>query len=145
MNFGEPYLRVSEPNRLRPNKRWIRPRGQSWLWVYLAYWQISFDKATAAKGGTLDSRCPYKKILRAIYRLDGQIVTAIKVKPKSGSLRLTFDLGGRLDVWPIHRKRRKDIWILYPANKEATVLTVRSDGKYSDTPEGSAANWQSIS
>ena len=143
MNFGDPHLCVMEPLRSRPVNRIVMPRGQWWLWVYFAYWKISFNGVRVGKGGTAKSRSSFKRIMRATTDLQGQIVTGVEVKPKSGSLVLDFDLGGRLTVRPLSRKKRKEVWLLYE-HKGKRPLSVRSDGKFSYNSRNDDAEWTPI-
>jgi len=143
MNFGAPSLRILEPFPSRPFLRRVRPRGEWWLWVYFSFWEISFDGALAARGGTAKVRSPFKKIVSATSRLDGQIVTAVRVRPKSGRLTMRFDLGGRLDVWRIDRRSKEDAWLVYP-EAGGLILTVRSDGRFSEARSPEEGAWMPI-
>lgn len=143
MNFGSPRLRVHKPLSSRPNERIVLARGTWWLWAYFALWKISFNGELAAKGGTSKSRSSFKRIVRATTQLSGQVVTSVRVKPKSGKLILSFDLGGQLILRPIDRRKMQDVWLFY-GGEDDPILTVRSDGKFSYGKSDAHEQWLSI-
>lgn len=143
MSFGSPHICVHEPLSSRPNKRIVFARGNWWLWAYFALWRISFNGELAAKGGTSKSQSSLKRIVSATTQLSGQVVTHVRVKPKSGKLILSFDLGGQLTLRPIDRHKKQDVWLLY-GGEDDPILTVRSDGKYNYGKSGVHEQWVSI-
>jgi hypothetical protein len=143
MSFGSPHLRIREPLEARPTRRLVVPRGQWWLWVYMARWRISFNGARAASTGSSKRRSSPKRIRRAIRGLDGQLLTDFKVVADSGGLSLAFDLGGRLDVRPLKGRKEDELWLLYAAG-DTEILAVRSDGKYAVVGDEGRETWRAI-
>ena len=123
MHFGEPRLSVRQPISRNPGKRYVRAKGRWWLWVWLAYWKVSFpDGFAITSASTTDRRA------RGLFRLEGQALTEVRVHEATGRTRLTFDLGAVLDIRRMSRKEAEDLWFLYRPRKY--VLAVRGDGFY---------------
>jgi hypothetical protein len=124
VHFGAPHLRVIEPLPSRPDKRFARPSGKWWLWVFGAYWKVSLRSGLTAS--TSDSQ---DRKSRALRLLDGQILTQVAVNSLTGRTTLEFDLGGLLEIRRCEKNSQDELWYLYLPGKK--VLTVRGDGKFS--------------
>jgi hypothetical protein len=71
------------------------------------------------------------------------MVMGVGVKPRTGALRLTFDLGGRLDLWPIEQGSKDDVWLLYQQD-DAPILSVRADGRFAYCKSPDREEWRPI-
>ena len=142
MNFGNPDLSIAEPtpcssesaaaNRLA-GRRIVTVSGEWWLWLN-ARWKFSMNGERVAT-----SSSSLKKRLLAIRDLDGQKLVEARLRGKTGSTKLTFDLGGVLEVRRGSPEDHGNLWMLY--EPEGGVLTVRGDGTLShETPPGGAAD-----
>ena len=71
----------------------------------------------------------YSRKVMALSRLEGQALTEAKVDLDRGRARLTFDLGGVLELRPMTVGTDDELWSLYrPRNY---VLSVFGDSTYS--------------
>lgn len=139
MNFGHPHLRRnasaipksswSDFNlsalSLRPvsHTRHVRAEGQWWLWVYISYWSIRFEKHLLASGSSSLSR-----IHKVCADLDGQKLKEITVNRETGRTRFEFDLGSVLEIRRMERSSKDELWSLSCPNDYA--LKVYGDGTY---------------
>ena len=128
MSFGDPSLSVREPpgspesEAYEPNasRRIVAVSGEWWLWLN-ARWKFSMDgKRVATSSSSL------KKRLAAVRCLDGQKLVEARVRRGTGSTKLTFDLGGVLDMRRHGPDDGRKLWLLY--EPDGGVLTVRGDG-----------------
>jgi hypothetical protein len=144
--FGEPHLdvwdRYNSKNGIREKLRSVAVHGDWHLWIYLCDWEIySHDKVKA------NSQSTKRDIMRAMWRLNGQVLTYVKVHP-SCATTFTFELGDRLETLPNIAEYGQDSeqWLLY--EHSGKVFTLRADQMYSyqlgDTPKNHES-WQSLS
>jgi hypothetical protein len=136
MSFGEPIVRIREPEkvrsknagfRLRHAHRLVTVRGEWWLWIFSASWKLS------VKGyGKITDTSPLKEMRRGLALLDGQILTGFSINPRTSATEMEFDLGSKLSIRRLSAGDEFDIWSLYQPN--GYVLSVRADGKYQDEP-----------
>lgn len=133
MSFGDPILKIREPiqsispsNKIRElfARRHVTVKGKWWLWIFCAYWKLSFDGERAASGTS-----SFRQIQIGLAKLSGQILKQVEINPQTGATRFVFDLGGLLEVRRFERDSKEDLWMLYAPN--GNVLTVRSDGQFS--------------
>lgn len=133
MSFGDPVLRIREPVQSKSSsskvqelfaRRHVTVKGKWWLWIYCAYWKLSFEGVRAATGAS-----SFKQIQIALARLNGQMLKQVEINPQTGATRFVFDLGGLLEVWRFERDSKKDLWMLYAP--DGNVLAVRGDGQSS--------------
>lgn len=125
--FGEPRLHVREyiyqTGKLR---RTARVHGEQSLWIESCHWRVLQDgKQTACNE---DGRA---EVERAIGRLDSQRLTAVHFDPIVAKSRFTFDLGGRLETWPLGDDPTSEHWFMMG---EVEAFSVREDGHYSIQP-----------
>jgi hypothetical protein len=143
LEFGEPHLKIREPREVKSGSKRVREllarrnvhvRGQWHLWIYCCEWEVYSGKKRVGHSDLKASGT--KWIERGARELDGQKLTGVRVKPKSGNSVFTFDLGSRLETKPYNR--RSEQWLLY--EPDGRVLTYRADGLFShhpvDLPDG---------
>lgn len=132
LNFGEPHLEIREPFQAKSKSRdiielfahrQVKVKGEYWLWLFICYWRLSFNGIKAAS-----NRSPIRLRNKAVWKLDGQILTNVTVDSESGSTTFDFDLGAKLQVRSWERKSDDELWLLYKPDNY--VLTVRADGFY---------------
>jgi len=132
MSFGNPSLNIAEPSpcsseSTAPNRpagrRIVTVSGEWWLWLN-SRWKFSMNGERVAT-----SSSSLKKRLLAVRDLDGQKLVEASVRRKTGSTRLTFDLGGVLEMRRRSPKDHDNLWLLY--EPDGSVLTVRGDGTLS--------------
>jgi hypothetical protein len=136
ISFGQPIVRIREPERvksrnagfrLRRAHRLVTVRGEWWLWVFSASWKLS------VRGyGKITDASPLKKMRRGLALLDGQILTGVSINPRTSATEMKFDLGAKLSIRRISPQDDEDMWSLYQPN--SYVLSVRADGKYNNDP-----------
>jgi hypothetical protein len=149
MSFGDPIMRIREPEkvkstnagfRLRRAHRLVTIRGEWWFWLLSASWKLS------VKGyGKITDISPLKQMRRGLALLDGQILTGVSINPRTSATEMIFDLGAKLSIRRLSAQDDSDIWSLYQPNGH--VLSVRADGKYHDDPGKTAPNqieWKPI-
>jgi hypothetical protein len=136
--FGTPSLRIGkviERNPDRPgsySRRLVHACGEWHLWIYCCGWQIAQDgNVLAANESTREC------IAGACHALNGQVLSAFTCKVARGTIRFSFDLGGKLNTGPYDDELLEQ-WMLYCP--DGYVLTYRSDGAFSygrsDAPGG---------
>jgi hypothetical protein len=135
LNFGRPHLIVREPVAREPDPeesdsmncsrmyRGVWVVGDWSLRIEDAYWKLTLRDIPAVTGSS-----PWQRIEMGLARLDGQELTSVVVNPNSAATRLTFDLGGVLDVRRLGRGDDGDLWTLHTPNDRR--LSVRGDGCY---------------
>jgi len=136
MSFGDPILRIQEPQKSKSknplirdllSRRRVTVKGKWWLWIYCAYWKISLNDSPAASTSS-----SYLQISKSLTKLAGQLLNEVHVNPLTGATRFEFDLGGVLEVRRFERNSEDDLWMLYAPN--GYVLSIRGDGRYSYAP-----------
>ncbi len=132
MSFGDPKLRIREPYlskspsphvRESAARRGVTVKGRWWLWLRVAHWTIDIQGERLANGSSSERR-----ILIALAKLQGQILTRATIDAQTGATRFEFDLGGVLTIRRYRCYPDDELWMLYKPN--GFVLTVRGDGKY---------------
>lgn len=132
MSFGNPNLNVEEPPA-DAGRRIVAVSGEWWLWLN-ARWKFSMNGERVAT-----SSSSLRKRLLAVRDLDGQKLVEARVRGKTGSTKLTFDLGGVLEVRRSSPKDTSALWLLY--EPDGSVLAVRGDGTFShESPPAGAAD-----
>lgn len=146
MSFGQPRLRIREPNasnskyrRVRENaaRRNATVKGEWWLWIFCAYWKIVVPNSVTAT-----SSSPLSVKRAAMGRLSGQRLTGIRVNSIHGATEFGFDLGATLEVRRMEKGSDADIWTLYKPN--GYVLGVSGDGTFT-YDRGTAPGSQMVS
>jgi hypothetical protein len=134
MSFGQPIMRIHEPEdinssdeglRLRHSHRLVTVRGEWWFWIGSAYWKLSVkghDKITPLT--------PLKRMRRGLALLDGQILTGISMNPKTSVTEMDFDLGAKLSIRRLSAQDDSAMWSLYQPNGH--VLSIRANRTYKD-------------
>jgi len=90
-------------------------------------WEVS------ARGQQIaHSESPDHVIETAAEELDGQILRSVQVELAPLRSQFDFDLGGQLRLHPHFPGEPDDVWLLYEPS--GNVLTLRSDGTYSNHP-----------
>ena len=134
MSFGQPIMRIREPKKVRSKiervrqvraHRLVTVRGEWWLWIISAHWNLSVRGSDEITGS---SSLIKKK--RALALLDGQKLTGITINPKTSATQMEFDLGAKLSIRRYSPQHNGDIWSLYQPN--GFVLSVRADGQYNN-------------
>jgi hypothetical protein len=136
--FGTPSLRIGKVIERNPDRPGSYPRrlvhacGEWHLWIYCCGWQIAQDgNVLAANESTREC------IAGACHALNGQVLSAFTCKVARGTIRFSFDLGGKLNTGPYDDELLEQ-WMLYCP--DGYVLTYRSDGAFSygrsDAPGG---------
>ena len=143
--FGEPHLDIWEMTRskdgIREKLRSVAVNGDWHLWIYLCDWKIySHDTLKAS------SQSSKRDIMRAMGRLNGQILSHVEVYP-SCTTTLLFELGDRLETMPNVTEYGSDseLWLLY--EHSGKVFTLRADQTYSYQPGNTPRNdesWQPL-
>ncbi len=136
LNFGPPRLRVREPHETTSRSprakefascRLVRPKGTWWFWLRMASWTI---RRSGKKLASFSSS--QKDMKRAFMHLNGQKLRSFHIHPDTGRTRLTFDLGGELDIRRFEKDSVDELWILYEPN--GYCLSVYGNGTYDHNP-----------
>ena len=135
LEFGEPRLEISEPNKRR-SQRLVTVRGEWHLWIYCCGWDITQDGDRLAYYESDES-----SIRQATAQLDGQRLERLWLESGTVITHFEFDLGAILTTYPYPYDDDDDDdeneqWLLYEPS--GNVLSVRSDNRFSyhpgDTP-----------
>lgn len=127
MSFGDPVLKICEPFQAKSSstkirelssRRKITVQGKWWLWIFCAYWKLSFDGVRAATGAS-----SFKQIQIAPAGLSGQILKQVEINPRTGATCFIFDLGGLLGVRRFERDSEDDLRM--PDAPDGNVLAIR--------------------
>jgi hypothetical protein len=133
MNFGKPSLCIREPFETTSNSQAVRDiaarrlvtvRGQWLLWIWCSYWKLTSDDLELATGS-----CSFRRIERAMFKLEGQKLDSIEVDPRTGATRFAFDLGCVLHCRRFERDTDAELWLLYKPS--GYVLSVHGNGTFS--------------
>jgi hypothetical protein len=123
IHFGDPWLSVWGPLPSKPDKRYARPKGQWWLWVWLSYWKL-----TLAGGRHVTSTSRQRDMALGLSRLEGQVLIDASVDAETGRTRLAFDLGATLDIRRMSAGTVEELWSLY--RPRGYVFSVYGDGTH---------------
>jgi hypothetical protein len=129
LNFGTPWLSVSEPaikwDGVAPyrsrHKRLVAIRGQWLLWIYGGYWALLLGDKLLARSSSSD-----KAKARGAAILNGQKLTSVEIRDDIFSTRFRFDLGCTLNVRRMEVGASLPSWMLYRPN--GYVLELNCDG-----------------
>jgi hypothetical protein len=133
MNFGKPSLDVREPFstdstsetvRRMASRRRVTLRGEWWLWIYCCFWRLTDGDLELATGSS-----SFRRIERAMARLEGQELASIIVQPETGATHFAFDLGCALRCRRFERDTDEELWMLYKPSGH--VLSVHGNGTFS--------------
>jgi len=129
--FGQPFLEVGEvldhadrPQFPATRSRLVYVHGEWHLWVYCCSWVIQHEDKSIAH-----SESPREAIQIACSVLNGQSLTAVEVRPATGTTEFTFDLGGRLETSGEGYEKTDTSWMLFRPDRR--TFSYRSDGYYS--------------
>jgi hypothetical protein len=139
LSLGNPRLKVlREPDEIiRPRqrsgkqaKRTVAVRGEWWLWVYVAHWRILNGEQLMAS-----SSSSYRKKTGAFAVLQGQKLENLRIKPRTYSTQIDFDLGCTLEIRRTTASSKDEMWLLY--EPDDYVLSLRGDGVIEREPASS--------
>jgi hypothetical protein len=132
LNFGNPYLSIEEPFESKSENSDIREHFASrrvfiqsdyFLWIYIARWKIIHKGKTIATTSS-----SYSRKMKAIGKLDGQILEKVQVNPNTGKTEFEFDLGCKLLVQRWSKGEADELWAFY--KPDDYVLSVYGNGFY---------------
>lgn len=129
MEFGSPHLLLREPGtRKAPAtprlqrmaaRRMVTIKGDWHLFVEFAEWRAS------SVNGSISSKDKKRSGWKDVFDdISGQRLLSAE-SPVAGRLILTFDLGGKIEIWP-HPEIDNDVWTLHPW--EGSIIACRHDG-----------------
>ena len=144
--FGKPKLqvfkRVLRPRRkakIRYPTRLAYVHGEWGLWIFCCHWEIRQGRRRIGRSDYSE-----KRIAHACSVLNGQILTAVIVNPRTLNTKFRFDLGGQLRTWP-YKGEAIEMWNLRcPSGR---YFAFRSDGAYSYCPghtKPDEKHWQQL-
>lgn len=138
MNFGGPYLKISEPRPTKDNvserlrkmrsRRQVRIWGDWHLWIYCCEWHVFTGEELIGDSDLQGST--KERIQSAADELDGQKLLQVSVTPNAGTSVFKFDLGSRLETQLYDEESEQ--WMLFEPSGD--VFTYGADGRYKHQP-----------